>query len=89
MLGDSSTGNIVLLNGMRDRETFIYWNSMGNTISRIDDETGGSTIGVKGKNSLDGDIKSLNLECLKHEGSHLLSVSFWVSWGFGQHDFVL
>lgn len=88
MICDSSTGNEVLLNGMRDRETFINWNSMGNTISRIDDETSGSTIGVEGENSLDGNVKSLNLESLEHEGSHLFSVGFWISRSFSQHDLV-
>jgi hypothetical protein len=33
MISDASTSDIVLLNGMRDRETFIDWNSVSNTIS--------------------------------------------------------
>lgn len=33
MVGDGSTGDIVLLNGMGDLETLIDWNAMGNTIS--------------------------------------------------------
>jgi len=86
---DGSSSNEVLLDGMRNRETFIDWNGVSNTISGIADETGGSSVGVKGEDGLDSNIESLALESFEHDGGHLFSVGFWVSWSFGQQDFVL
>ena len=88
MVGDGSSGNEVLLDGMGDGETLEDWNGVGNTITRVDDCTGSSTVGVEGEDSLDGNVKSLNLESLEHELGHLLSVGFWVVWGLGEHDLV-
>jgi len=42
--GDVSTGQVNSLNGVRYSITFIDWNSVGNTISRIEDYTCSSTI---------------------------------------------
>ena len=89
MLGDGSTGNEVLLDGMWDGETLEDWDGVGNSITGVDDHTGGSTVGVEGEDSLDGNVKSLNLESLEHELGHLLSVGLWVVWSFSEHDLVL
>jgi hypothetical protein len=35
MVSDSSTGNVVLLDGVRNGETLENWDGMGNTITRI------------------------------------------------------
>lgn len=89
MVGDGSSSDEVLENGMGNGETFINWNSVSNTISRIANESGGSTVGVEGEDSLDGNVESLNLEGLEHELGHLFSVGLWVSRSLGQKDFVL
>ena len=89
VVGNGSTGNEVLVNSMRDGETFIDWDGMGNTISRINDATGGSTVGIKGKDGLDGNVHTGNLESLEHELGHLLSVGFWVHWGLSKENVVL
>ena len=89
VVSNGSTGDEVLVNGVRNGETFIDWDSVGNTISRINDATGGSTVGVEGKDGLDGNVHTGNLESLEHELGHLLSVGFWVSWGLGEETFVL
>ena len=89
MVSDSSTSNEVLLDGMWNGETLEHWNCMGDTITGVANHTGGSTIGVKRKDSLNSNIKTLNLECLEHKLGHLLSVSLRVAWGRGEEDFVL
>lgn len=89
VLSDGSTSDVVLEDGVWDGETLKNWDSVGNTISGIDDQTGGSTIGVEGKDGLDGDINTLDLESLEHQLGHLFSVSFWISWGLSQKDFML
>jgi hypothetical protein len=89
VVGDGSSGNEVLVNGVRNGETFIDWDSVGNTISGIDDATGSSTVGVEGKDGLDGNVHTGNLESLEHELGHLLSVGFWVHWGLSKENVVL
>jgi len=42
--GDVSTSQVDSLNGMWDGVTFIDWNSVGNSISRVQNNTSGSTI---------------------------------------------
>jgi len=42
--GDVSTSEVDSLNGMWDGITFIDWHSVGNSISRVQDNTGCSTI---------------------------------------------
>ena len=59
---------------------------MGNTISRIQDDTGGSTRGVQGQDSLDGDIHGGAVEGLEHDLGHLFSVGLGVEGSFGQKD---
>merc|ERR1719284_1314492 len=59
---------------------------MGDTISRVDDETSGSSGRVEGHDSLDGDIEVLDLEGLEHDLSHLLSVLLWLEWGLSEED---
>jgi hypothetical protein len=44
MIGDSSTSDEVLANGVRNLETLIDWNCMGYTITRVANETSSSTI---------------------------------------------
>jgi len=89
VVGDGSSGDEVLVNGVRNGETFIDWDSVGNTISRINDATGGSTVSVEGKDGLDGNVHTGNLESLEHELGHLLSVGFWVHWGLSEENVVL
>merc|ERR1711862_524176 len=67
---------------MRKSITFINWDGMGNTITRIQNNTGGSTRCIQGKNSLDSNIHSWGVEGFKHNLSHLFSVSFWVKRSF-------
>jgi len=89
MGGDGSTGDVVLLDGVGDGETFVDGDGMGHTISRVGHHTGGSTIGVEGEHGLDRHVQTLDLESLEHEGGHLLSVGLGVHGGFGKHDLVL
>ena len=88
VVGDGSSGNVVLLDGVRNLETLIDWDGVSNTISRVTNHTCGSTIGVEGEDGLDGDVKTLDLEGLEHELGHLLSVGLWVLWGLGEHNLV-
>merc|ERR1711941_85431 len=71
---------------MRKSITFINWDGMGNTITRIQNNTGGSSRCIQGKNSLDSNVHSWSVESFKHNLSHLFSVGFWVKRSFGQKN---
>ena len=59
---------------------------MGNTISRIQDDTGGSAGSVQGEDSLDSDVHSGAVEGLEHDLGHLLSVGLRVEGSLGQKN---
>jgi len=85
-VGQDTAGNLHLLDGVWDAETLIDWNSVGDTITSVANKTGGSTSGVEGHDSLEGNIGVLDLEGLEHDGDHLLSVGLWVTWGLSEED---
>merc|ERR1719464_1673458 len=60
--------------------------SVGNTITRVHDNTGGPTRGIQGKYSLDGDIHGGSVESFEHDLSHLLPVGFGIEGSLSQED---
>ena len=74
---------------MGESITFIDGNSVGNTISRVHDKTGGTTGGIQGEDSLDSDIHGGHVEGLKHDLGHLLSVGLGVEGSLSQEDRLL
>merc|ERR1712183_840861 len=71
---------------MREGITFIDWDTMRDTISRIHDNTSGTARGIEGENSLDGHIHGGHVEGLKHDLSHLLTVSLGVEGSLSEED---
>jgi len=84
-----SAGKIESEDGVGKGVTFVDWNSVGNTISGIEDDTGGSARGVKGEDGLDGDVHGGGVESLEHDLGHLLSVSLGVEGSLSEEDGVL
>ena len=70
-------------------DTFIDWYSVGDTIARVHDNTGGTARGVQGENSLDGNIHGGHVEGLKHDLGHLLSVGLGVEGSLSEQDGLL
>merc|ERR1711892_472033 len=66
--------------------TFIDWDTVGDTISRIHDDTGGTSRSIEGEDSLDGNIHSGHVEGLEHDLGHLLTVSLGVEGSLSQED---
>jgi hypothetical protein len=90
ILSEDTSGITCMCNGVREGKSFVDGDGMGNTITRVSDETGGSTSSVERHNGLDADIDVLDLEGLHHDLDHLLSVSFRLSGGFReQHTLTL
>merc|ERR1712112_423436 len=72
--------------GMGKGITFIDGDTMGDTITRVHDDTSGTTRGIKGKDSLDGNIHCGHVEGLKHDLGHLLTVGLWVEGSLSKKD---
>merc|ERR1719466_199764 len=71
---------------MREGITFIDRDTMGDTISRVHDDTSGTARGIEGEDSLDGDIHGGHVEGFKHDLGHLLTVSLGVKGSLSQED---
>jgi len=88
-LRDFSTSGEVLIDGVGDLEALEDGNSVSDTVTGVDDETSGTAIGVKRKDSLNRDGEARNLECLEHHLCHLLSVRLGVAGSLSEHDILL
>merc|ERR1711953_1254592 len=69
--------------------TFIDGDGVGDTITRVHDNTSGTTRSVEGEDSLDGNIHGGHVEGLKHDLGHLFTVGLGVQWGLSQENGLL
>merc|ERR1712203_924063 len=65
VVGQFTASKVKTEDGVRESITFIDGDSVGHTITRVHDDTGGTTGGVQGEDSLDGDIHGGHVEGLK------------------------
>merc|ERR1719495_2448008 len=86
VVGELTSSKIKTDDGMGKSITFIDRDSMGNTITRVHDNTSGTSRGIEGEDSLDGNIHGGHVEGLEHNLSHLLTVSLWVEGCLSQKD---
>jgi len=84
-----STGEIESHDSVWEGITFVDWDVVGNSITGVQDDTGGSSGSVEGEDGLDGDVHGWEVEGLEHDLGHLFSVSFWVQWSFGEKGWAL
>jgi len=89
VVSEVTTGKIQSEDGVGESVSLVDGDGVGDTITGIKDDTSGSSRGVEGKDSLDGDIHSWGVEGLEHDLGHLFSVGLGVQWGLGQEDWVL
>ena len=68
--------------------TFIDGYSVRDTITGVHHNTSGTSRGVQGQYSLDGNVHSWCVEGLKHDLCHLFSVGFRVQWGLSKKYWV-
>merc|ERR1719431_1285290 len=73
-------------NSMREGITFIDWDSMRDTITRIHNNTSGTARCIKGEDSLNSNIHGRHVEGLKHNLGHLLTVSLGVEGSLSEED---
>merc|ERR1711936_121876 len=86
VVGELTSSKIKTDDGMGKSITFIDRDSVGDTITRVHDNTSGTSRGIEGEDSLDGDIHGGHVEGLKHDLSHLLTVSLGVEGSLSKKD---
>merc|ERR1712219_103578 len=74
---------------MGESITLIDGNSVGDTITRVHDNTSGTARGIEGQDSLNGNIHGRHVEGLEHDLGHLLTVSLGVKGSLSQEDRLL
>jgi len=89
VVGQVPAGQIQTEDGVGEGVTLVNGDGVGNTISRVQDDTGGTTGSVQGQDGLDGDVHGWGIESLKHNLCHLLPVGLWVEWGLSEQNGVL
>merc|ERR1719508_465848 len=86
VVGQFTASKVKTDNSMGKSITFIHWDTVGNTISRVHDDTSGTARGIQGEDSLDGDIHGGHIKGLEHDLGHLLTVSLGVERSLSQED---
>merc|ERR1712029_504320 len=89
VVGEFTASQVQTEDGMGKSITFIDGDVVRDTISRVHDHTSGTTRGIKGEDSLDGNIHGGHVEGLEHDLSHLLTVSLWVEGSLSEEDRLL
>jgi hypothetical protein len=89
VVGQLTASQVQTEDGMGKSITLIDGNAMRDTVTRVHDDTGGTTGGIQGEDSLDGNIHGGHVEGLKHDLGHLLTVSLGVEGSLSQEDGLL
>merc|ERR1719268_692903 len=86
VVGEFTSSKIKTDNGVGKGITFIDGDTVGDPISRVHDNTSGTTRGIEGEDSLDGDVQGGHVEGLEHDLGHLLTVSLGVEGSLSEED---
>merc|ERR1712099_76905 len=86
VVGEFTSSKIKTDNGVGKGITFIDGDTVGDTISRVHDNTSGTARGIEGEDSLDGNIHGGHVEGLEHDLGHLLTVSLGVEGSLSEED---
>merc|ERR1719187_1547094 len=88
VVGELTSSQIKTDNGMGESITFIYGDTVGDTITGVHHNTSGTTRGIQGQDSLDSDIHGRHVEGLKHDLGHLLPVGLGVEGSLSKEDWL-
>merc|ERR1712123_456009 len=89
VVGQLTASQVETDNSVGEGITFIDGDSVGDTITRVHDDTSGTARGVQGEHSLDGNIHGGAVEGLEHDLGHLLPVGLGVEGSLSQEDGLL
>ena len=74
---------------MREGVSLIDGHSVGDTITRVEHDTSGTSGGIQREYGLDGDVHGWSVEGLEHDLCHLLPVGLGVEGSLSQQNRVL
>merc|ERR1719449_497687 len=86
VVGEFTASQVQTENSMGKSITLIDGNSVGDTITRVHDNTSGTTRGIQGEDSLDGNIHGGHVEGLEHDLGHLFTIGLGVEGSLSQED---
>merc|ERR1712066_1023858 len=86
VVGELTASQVKTDNCVGESITFIDGDTVGDTVTRVHDNTGGTARGIQGEDSLDGDIHGRHVEGLKHNLGHFLTVGLGVEGSLSQED---
>merc|ERR1719308_755470 len=89
VVGQLTASKVKTDNGVGEGITFIDGDTMGDTVTRVHDDTSGTARGVKGEDGLDGNIHGGGVKGLKHDLGHLLPVGLGVERSLSEEDGLL
>merc|ERR1712095_244438 len=89
VVGQLTASQVKTEDGVGEGITFIDGDGVGDTITRVHDNTGGTARGIEGEDSLDGNIHSGHVEGLEHDLGHLFPVGLGVEGSLSQEDGLL
>merc|ERR1712027_213942 len=89
VVGELTASQVKTDNGVGESITLVDGDTVGDTVTGVHDDTGGTSRGVQGEDSLDGDVHSGHVEGLEHDLGHLLTVSLGVEGSLSQEDGLL
>merc|ERR1719347_721078 len=89
VVGQLTTSEIKTDNGVGEGITFIDGDTVGDTVTRVHDNTSGTARGVQREDSLDGNIHGGGVEGLEHDLGHLLPVGLRIEGSLSEEDGLL
>merc|ERR1712102_73672 len=89
VVGELTSSKFKTDDGMGKSITFIDGDTVGDTVTGVHDDTGGTSRGIEGEDSLDGDIHGGHVEGLEHDLGHLLTVGLGVEGSLSEEDGLL
>mmetsp|Transcript_707 Transcript_707/g.1130 ORF Transcript_707/g.1130 Transcript_707/m.1130 type:complete len:390 (+) Transcript_707:183-1352(+) len=86
VIGEITSGKVETDNGVGEGISLVNGDSVGNTISRVEDTSSSTSRGIQRKHRLNIDIHGRNIKCLKHDLGHTFPVGLGVLRSLGQED---
>lgn len=89
VVGQITASHVDTGDGVGKSETFVDGDNVGDTVTGVEHDTGGTTRGVQGEHSLDGDVERRCVEGLEDNLGHLLTVALRIDRRLSEEDRVL
>ena len=89
VVGQVTTSHVDTRDGVWEGETLVDGHDVGDTVTGVEHDTGGTTGGVQRQHGLDGDVEGGGVEGLEDDLGHLLTVGLGVDGSLSQENRVL